>query len=105
MANSPRGVVRVNSLRGRGGVHRGDELKATLRKCADILLMGVIVSERPSNRPNPRAQGGFRNNPPIPDFIVQFIARDDSIPVLDQVAQQLKDLRLEMHRALILREA
>jgi hypothetical protein len=76
-------------------VHRRHEAEAAAMQRADDLLVVPGVVDGLSRGLDPAAEGGFRHEAPLPDFLVELVLRDCSVAVLQEIAQEVEDLRLD----------
>jgi hypothetical protein len=58
-----------------------------------LLLAGV--TDRFAHRIDVACQCRLRDNPAAPNSLQQVVARDDLIPVLNQIEQQIEDFRAD----------
>ena len=63
----------------------------------DQHLSVAIVADGLARGVDAATERGLRHDPPIPNGIEQFVLADDAVAVVDQVQQQIIDLRLHMH--------
>jgi hypothetical protein len=72
---------------------------APARQRADQLLFFATVPDGASRRGDPAVQGGFRNDPSVPDGGQKVILADHSIAISDQEQKKVEYLRLDLdHR-------
>jgi hypothetical protein len=74
-----------------------DKAKAALVERADQGLFVPGVSDCSPRSIDPAAQGGFGDDPPIPNGIEDLVLADDAVAVLEEESQKVEDLWLDMH--------
>src|SRR5262249_11383624 len=74
-----------------------DEAKPTLVHGANEALVVTAVAERAPRRADAGAERRLGDDAAVPDHIDQLVLAHDPIAVLDQMDEQIEDLRLEMH--------
>src|SRR5262245_43668808 len=79
-------------------LHLADETESLPSACADVLLPLTAVANSAARGVDAIAQRRFRYDPSLPDGRQQLVLADHVIAVLDQMQQQVEDLRFEMHR-------
>src|SRR4029453_12072186 len=55
----------------------------------------AVVPDRPPRRLDAGGEGGFADEAVTPDVVEQLLLGDDPFPVLHQVGEHVKDLRLD----------
>ena len=92
---------------GRGGLEArtslfeldlGDETVTRSMKSPNQRLRLAIIADGRSRCLDATVQRRVRDDPAVPKGLVKLCARDDAIAILDQVAQQSMDLRLDRYR-------
>src|SRR4030095_15094191 len=71
------------------------EAEAAAVQSADDLLIVPGVVYCLSRRLDPAAEGRFRERAPLPDLLVELVLRHGPVAVLDEIAQEVEDLRLD----------
>ena len=61
------------------------------------LWLSPGIADRLAGGGDPAAQGGFRDNPAIPDGVEDLVLADDAVVVLQQESQEIEYLRLQVH--------
>jgi hypothetical protein len=92
--------------RGGQGGRAGRALAALLDRCqepvaatverADHPLLPTAVADRPAGGLQPARQRRLGHEPAAPDLVEQLVLGDHPVPVADEVAQHLEDLRLQV---------
>ena len=83
-------------MRCRGDLRRfADEPVAPPVDRADQALRGTIVADGLARRLHPARHRGVGDHAPVPDFLDQFVVRDQPVAVRDQQRQQVEDLRFD----------
>ena len=78
-----------------GAANVADEAKALARDGADQALVPAAVADCPARRVDPAGQGGFRDDPPVPDLFNQIVLGDDAVAILDEIDEEVEHLRLD----------
>ena len=87
------------------GLDRRRQPEATPRHRLDDALRPAVVAHRPPRSADPRADRGIRDVQPAPDRSDQILAAEHGATGLGQHADQVEDLRFEMHRMAVPLEA
>src|SRR3954453_19776671 len=75
--------------------HVTDKAKALARNGAQETLILACVLYSPAHRIDATGQRRLRDDTAIPHLFEQLIPTDDAIAILDEIQQQVEDLRLE----------
>ena len=75
-------------------VERADKAKALTSNSANQPLFSAIVADRMTRRVDADAEHSIEDNPPPRNGLQEIITTDDSFTVLDQILQQIENLRL-----------
>ena len=75
--------------------HLADEAQPLARDGADQLLFVAAVADRLSRGVDAAGQGRIRHDPAAPDRSDEIVLADDAVAILQQVDQQVEDLRLD----------
>src|SRR4051794_28365178 len=75
-------------------LHLADKPKSLARKGADQNLPLAIVADGATSRVDLAAEGGFRDDPTVPDRGHQVILADDALAILNEIEQEIEGLRL-----------
>jgi len=78
----------------------GDEPEPFARDRPDQPLLLAAIADRLAHRIDMAGEGRFGDDPPAPDRIQQIVLADDARAVLDQMSQQVEDLRPDRHHRL-----
>jgi hypothetical protein len=73
--------------------HRAHEAHALAGQGSNKTLVLPCVSDRASRRVDTGTQRRFRHDPPVPDCSNQIVSADNAIAILDQVLEEIEDLR------------
>ena len=85
-----------SAVRGRfRGPNVRDKTETLAWNCADELLSPAAVAEGLAHGIDAAVERRVRHDAAAPDRCNQIVFADDAIAVLDQVNQQVKDLRLD----------
>src|SRR5262249_34159794 len=79
-------------------LHNADETHAPAGYGTDEALVLSGVVDGASNRIDAGRQCRFRDDPPIPDCGNQIVLADNPLAVLDQVFEEIEDLRRDDNR-------
>ncbi len=83
-----RGTVCALSFR-----HVANEAEALARNCAEQLLLLAIVTDGLAYRIDVAGERRFRDDATGPHGLEQMILADDAVTILQQIEQQVEDLR------------
>jgi len=75
--------------------HHPDEADSLAVFCANEALFFAAIANRAARRIDPRAQGRFGDDPPVPDGSEQIVLADDALAAADQVFEEIEDLGLQ----------
>src|SRR5262249_60010375 len=75
--------------------HRADKADPFAVCSANEALLLAAVADRAARRVDPRAQGRFRDDPPVPHGGEKIVLGNDAVAVADRVLEKVEDLRLE----------
>jgi len=75
--------------------HLSDEPEAFARHRANEFLRPAVIADRLARRLDRRAQCRVGDDHALPDLLVEFVLVDQAVAVLDQVAEQVEDPRLD----------
>jgi hypothetical protein len=75
--------------------HVGDKAHAFARDSADHSLSRAAVANRLACRVEAGGHGGFGDGPATPDAHDQIVLTDDTVAVVDEVNEEVEDLRFE----------
>ena len=78
--------------------HIANEAEAFAWQCLDQPLFFAGIAECTAGRIDAVEQGGFRNNPPLPDGGQQLILADHPVAVPDQMNKKIENLRLDSNQ-------
>ena len=78
-------------------VDRGDEPVATAVHGADDALLPTVVTDRSADGLDSRREGRLRDEARPPHLLQELLLRDHPIPVLEEVAQHVEHLGLDVH--------
>ena len=67
---------------------------AAMQRADDLLVVPGVVDGLPRGLDS-AAEGQFRNEAPLPDFLIELVLRDCPVAVLQEIAQEVEDLRLD----------
>ena len=74
-----------------------DESESTLTQRANEALVVAAAAERPPGSADAGPERRLRDGTTVPDCLDQLILAHDSVAMLDEVNDQLKDLRLDVN--------
>jgi hypothetical protein len=74
-----------------------DKTKPALAQRANEALVVAVVAERAPCRADARAERRLRDDAALPNHVDQLVLADDSIPVSDEMNQQIEHLRLDVN--------
>jgi hypothetical protein len=77
-------------------LHLADEAEAAARHRSDEPLLLSGVADCAPSGADPAGEGIVRHRAAIPDRLQQLVLADDTVPMLDQISQNLEHLRLDM---------
>src|SRR6516225_6403339 len=77
--------------------HVTDKAKALARNGAQETLILACVLYSLAHRIDATGQRRLRDDTAIPHLVEQLILADDAIAILDEIQQEVEDLRLERH--------
>src|SRR5262245_51789938 len=89
---------RIRSFRSIGFPHVAHEPVALARDRTNQPLFLAAISDRLAHRVDMAGQGGFRDDPSTPYRIDQVVLADNARAVLQQIRQQVEDLRPDRNR-------
>src|SRR5262245_59861990 len=75
--------------------YRRYDAKASPMNGPDAGLGCAVIADRLPHGLDPAAQCGIRNAAAVPDVLDDLVLGDDAVAVLEQIDQQVKDLRLD----------
>jgi hypothetical protein len=80
--------------------HIANEAEAFAWQCLDQPLFFAGIAERAAGRIDSVEQGGFRNNPPMPDRGQQLILAHHPVAMPDEVNKKIEDLGLDSNQGI-----
>ena len=75
-----------------------DEPETSAHNGAKTGLLLARIADRPARSGNPAGEGGLRHDAAAPNRLDQFVFADDTVTMLEQVNQDVEDLRLDVNR-------
>ena len=84
--------------------HVADKADALARERPDQHLLLAAVTDRRARCVESARQGGFRDDPAIPDVCNQLVLAHDSVAILHKEDQQVEHLRLDSEALATARE-
>jgi hypothetical protein len=76
-------------------LHRGYKAVAPAMHRLDTALVTPAIAHSPAGLHHPMIQGGVADNAVGPDMLQEFLLADNTIAVLDEIEQEIKDLWFE----------